>query len=204
MFKGKLMLRTSVVFLLCFSASSRQILAVETKLATKAAAQTITLDSLIQKVVADGYYGELPDRIARSVNIPDNAPYRGVGVTSDQATDGMGRYFKVLLEKVSGSDEVKPLGLELDTAHRWPGNAEHYVFHASLDGKLENASFIGGKIDEQGKVVKGSGQCVEKDINSPEIKDRFKHELDLWLKKTCLKNEWRSAAIVDGMLQKKP
>ena len=197
------MLWTVVIFLLSFGGPSRRIEAAETKSATKASAKTITLDTLIQNVIAGGRYGELPDRIANSIKIPENTPYRGVRVSADQTTDGMNHNFKVLLEKTPDSGEVKPVGLELDNTRKWPGNSEIYWLHASLDGKLENASYIHGKTDEQGSAVKGSGDFVEKDVNSSEIKDRFKHELDLWLKKTSLKKEWRSADIVEGVLQKK-
>ncbi len=181
----------AVIFLLNFAVEA------------KATAKTVTLDSFIQKVLASGRYGELPERIANSIKIPENAPYRGLRLTADQTSDEMNHNFKVLLEKTSGSNRVKPVGLELDTIYKWPGNHEGYLLHVSLDGKLENASYIHGKTDAQGNSVKGSGRFVDKDINSSEIKDRFKHELDLWLKKTYLKKEWRSAEIVEGELKKK-
>lgn len=40
-------------------------------------------------------------------------------------------------------------------------------------------------------------------VNSPEIKKRFQHELDLWLKRSYLKKEWKSAEFVNGALKKK-
>lgn len=169
---------------------------------TASHAETTPLENRIQEVIAKGRDGELPSPIAASVNIPGNAPYRGARVAAEQATDSMSHNFKVLVERASDSDAVKPVGLELDTAKRWPGNSEGNIFHASLDGKLEDASCIRGKIDEQGKGVKGSGEFVAKDIHLPDVKKRFQHELDFWLKKAYLKKEWRSAELSDGELKK--
>ncbi len=193
------MLQTAVVLALCVGGASRDSLAVE----TKAAGKTVTLNDLMQKVISGGETGQLPGPIADSISVPKGVPYRGVGVYMDQATDGLDHAVRVLIEKSSDSAAVKPLVLVFQTGRKWPGNAEFNWFHASLDGRLKNASFTHGKRDEQGKIIKGSGGRVEQDINSPEIKDRFKHELDLWLKKSYLKKEWASAEFIDGVLQKK-
>lgn len=193
------MLQTAIILVLCFAGTSRNSLAVETKTAGK----TVTLADLIQKVISGGETGQLPGPIADSISVPKGVPYRGVGVYMDQATDGMDHTVRVLMERLPNSSAVKPLVLVFQTGRKWSRNAEQYWFHASLDGKLENASFTHGKRDEQDKAIKGSGGRVDQDINSPEIKDRFKHELDLWLRKSHLKKEWKSVEFLDGMLHKK-
>lgn len=161
----------------------------------------LTLENVIQEVVANGRDGVLPDRIAASVKMPENAPYRGARVSEEQATDGMSHNFQVLVSKEPDSDALKPVELAINTMKRWPGNSEAYNFHISLDGKLEDASYIHGKRDEEGRSVKGSGQFVTKDVDSSDIKKRFRHELDFWLKKAYRRKEWRSAEISDGELK---
>lgn len=170
--------------------------------ATKAADKAISLDALIQKVMEAGRDGALPRFIATAIGIPENTPYRGARIPDDQAKDEMDHVIKVLVDKQSESDVGKPLGLEFNTARDWPGNNEFYYFHASLDGQLENAAFQRGKRDDAGKAIKGSGHITTKDVNSSEIKKRFQRELGCWLKKSCLKKEWRSADISDGELKK--
>ena len=52
-------------------------------------------------------------------------------------------------------------------------------------------------------MIHDNGTTEDKDITVLDIKRRFQHELDLWLKKTYLRKEWRSAEFADGALQKK-
>lgn len=164
--------------------------------------KSIALDALIQKVMAAGRDGALPRAIAVAVGVPENAPYRGARIAVEQAGDGLDHVIKVLVDKSSDSDVGKPVGLELRTGRYWPGNNEFYNYHASLDGQLENAAYQLVKMDAEEKAIRGSGHFITKDVNSREIKKRFQRELDCWLKKSCLKKEWRSADLSDGELKK--
>lgn len=168
----------------------------------KAVRKSPRLDAIVQDVVANGRDGVLPGPIAATVGITGSAPYRGARIPADQATDGMDHVIKVLVEKTSEDDPGKPVGLELSAGRDSPGMMDTYHYHVSLDGKLENASLITGKTDENGRAIKGSGEAIAKDVESSDVKKRFQHELDVWLKRSYLKKEWRSAAISDGGLKK--
>lgn len=167
---------------------------------TKAAPKAMTLSSFIQATLVNGFPARLPGSIAEQVGIAREAPYYGLAVESDQAIDSMYHSFRVMADL---SDETKPVGLLLETAYDWPGNSETYWYRTLLNGKLEKVVVLHGKRDEAGKSIKGAGIITEKDINAPEIKQRFQHELDLWLKKAYLKKEWHSAEFSGGSLKKK-
>ena len=162
-------------------------------------AKTVTLKSFVDAALAHGFPSKLPGPIADYSGIASEAPYYGLAISSDQATDSMFHSFRVITDS---SEEPKPVLLLLGSTYKWSGNVETYSYRVSLDGKLERVVVNPGKLDEQGQSIKGSGTTTEKDINSPEIKGRFQHELDLWLKKTYLKKEWRSAEFSQGSLKK--
>jgi|CXWL01.1.fsa_nt_gi hypothetical protein len=52
----------------------------------------------------------------------------------------------------------------------------------NLEGKLEKTVSSQGKLDENGKAIKGSGVKFEQDIDSPEVKKAFDAEMSYWLK----------------------
>jgi hypothetical protein len=126
LFKGHAMSLITAVVALSIAAASA---------ATKAADKGISLDSLIQNVVANGRDGALPGPIAASIGIPENTPYRGVRVPADQATDGTDHVIKVLVEKSAEGDALKAACLELNTGQTRTADQDHYLYHASLDGK---------------------------------------------------------------------
>ena len=115
--------------------------------------------------------------------------------SSVQTSDDMKHLFEVMVE--SSTDAPKATGLVLMTSRKHLGISEAYWYRATSDGKLEKAVLVSFKINEEGPAT-----ATQEDINSPEIKDRFQHELDLWLKKIYLKKEWRSTEFSGGALKK--
>lgn len=163
------------------------------------AAKTVTLKSFVDAALVNGFPAKLPGPVAEYIGIEKEAPYYGLAISTDQATDGMFHSFQVIADSL---EEPKPVILLFGSTYKWPGNKESYSYRVSLSGRLERVVVLHGKMDDQGRSVKGSGTTTEKDINSPEIKERFQHELNLWLKKTYLKKEWRSAEFSQGSLKK--
>ena len=100
-------------------------------------------------------------------------------------------------------ESQRPKNLVFQAERRTPGRKEGYWFRASVEGVLQKATLLDAKLDESGKGIKGSGVPTSQDIEAPETKKRFQHELDLWLKKSYLKKEWRNAEFSGGVLTKK-
>ncbi len=206
--KGEVSMRCIVLLLmLIVSWSTGEASASETLISKnnqiKSPPKISKLEVFALKAMSSGMPGRVPGPIAGLIGVREDFPTTNLRVTGEQTTDNIYRLFKVMIEKLSDAAAAKPVGIVLVTDYRWPGNDEGYWFHASLDGKLEKVIAIPGKLDAQGNEIKGSATAIEKDINSPEIKERFQHELDLWLKKSYLKKEWKSAEFVDGVLKKK-
>lgn len=177
--------------------------AAQTKRAGKDSVKALTLQAFIQAVLLNGRHSRIAGPIAELIGVPRDAPTRLVRIPEDQATDGIYHVAHVMTELPSDTPSTEPAGLALHSSYDWPGNSESYWFRVSIGGELERAVTIHGKRDEQGKSIKGSGTTAEKDIDSPEIKRRFRHEMDLWLKRAYLKKEWRSAEFSQGELKMK-
>ncbi len=186
---------------------TRQTFAVDTKASPersqKISGRVLTLDTFIEKVLADGSESRIPSPLAELIGVTKDIPALDEEILENQATDAMYHLFHLMAERASDTGEARPFGLALHSVREWPEKSEGYWFRASLKGKLEKAIIISGKRDEQGQAIKGTGTTAEKDVNSSEIKKRFQHELDLWLKKSYLKKEWKSAEFVAGVLKKK-
>lgn len=171
-------------------------------LAALAVAKPLSLESFIQQVLRGGAQGTLPRPIGALIDLSSDAPYFGVIVHDEQTRDGRGSTFRVMMS--TASESSNPTGLVLETTWRYASRDEGYWFRASLAGALEKAVMIDGKRDKDGKAIKGSGKAVPKDIQSADIKSRFKQEMDFWLKRGRLKTEWRSAEFSGGVLTKTP
>jgi hypothetical protein len=196
------MFRITLLFLaLCLAATRQTSAAKARKISSEAATSisVVTLKSFVDMTLVDGFLAKLPGPIAEHVGVERETPYYGLAISSDQATDGMFHSFQVITDS---SEDPKPVILLLGSTYKWPGNVESYSYRVSLGGKLERVVVNPGKLDEYGRSIKGSGGTIEKDINAPEIKERFQHELDLWLKRTHLKKEWRSTKFSWGSLKK--
>lgn len=167
-------------------------------LAAIAMAKPLPLEDFVQQVLRGGAQGTLPRPIGALIDLPSDAPYLGVIVHDEQTRDGRGSTFRVMMSSSSGAGS--PTGLVLETTWRHASRDEGYWFRASLAGDLEKAVMIDGRRDKDGKAIKGSGKVVPKDVQSADIRARFKQEMDLWLKRGRLKKKWRSAEFSGGVL----
>lgn len=176
--------------------------AVSLAFAADAPPKTQALADFVDQVVSDGIEYRFPSPIAALIGVPSEIPSLNYDVKQEQTTDGMSHGFNVLARPDPASGEAKPVGLVFDLEQKVRGGHELYYFRASLTGKLEKVAVINGKDDAQGHAIKGAGSSSERDIRSSEIKKKFQHELDLWLKRAYLKKEWRSAEFSNGVLKK--
>jgi len=164
----------------------------------------VTLEILERRSLSDGLPNRVPGPIAGLLDVPPNIPVHQFKVSKDQSSDGMSHMLKVMVELSTTTPPVpvRPLGLVLFANRVQDGALKGYWYRASLDGTLERAVLIEGKTNQEGVALKGSGGATEQDIKAPAVKAAFQHELDLWLKKSALKKEWRAAEFSDGGLRK--
>lgn len=160
-------------------------------------AAAATLAEFVELAVSDCAAGLVPGPIAKLIDVPRDAPACNFSVRREQVNDEMHHLFQVLIE----TDTMKPVGLVLSSDREWSGRSDGRSFRASLAGRLEKAIVIHGKRDEQGESIRGSGTVEEENIGSKETRRRFQHELDLWLKRSYLRKEWRSGEFSEGKLK---
>jgi hypothetical protein len=139
-----------------------------------------------------GEHGICPDIVGKLIDIPSNQDVRSLDIPNELTTDNL--YHGTSIAVDESANPPKALKLIFSTTHSWDDNSEDYHFKTNLNGKLEKVVSIFGKINPAGESVKGSGQVSEKDITSPEIKERFRHELDFWLKGAYRKKAAKPAA----------
>lgn len=161
----------------------------------------VSFEEFARLVVQVGGLNRVPGLIAQRLDVTPDHPIHWVEVTESQATDGLFHEFKSLV-KVAKDQPPEPVGVLLLTYFSKDGRDESRWYRVSLDGTLEKAFVIRGKVDAQRKGVKGSGTAEFLDVASPDTRKRFQHELDLWLKRAHLKKEWRSAEFSEGALKK--
>jgi hypothetical protein len=77
-------------------------------------------------------------------------------------------------------------------------DSESLYYRFSLDGKLEYASIMRGKFDDNHKPISGSGVNTARDIHSPEVQREFKSELAYWTKEWAKQEQNKSALTGSG------
>lgn len=56
-------------------------------------------------------------------------------------------------------------------------------YRSAVDGTLEKAARLDGRLDRDGKPIRGSGSVTHLDVGSAEVRDQFRDRvLDFWLK----------------------
>ena len=91
----------------------------------------------------------------------------------------------VVLEDHAATDVTitpKPVCAYLAKTKSNDHDRETLYYRVNLNGKLEKAVHVRGKLDDNGKIIRGSGTKVDEDINSPEVKKAFDAEMTYWLK----------------------
>lgn len=143
----------------------------------------ITLEQLVQELQAQGEVTQLPAVLAKLTGFPEGSLEKGVEVLASETTDSLGRRVGVVFSNAGSADATSPAGLFWSTALRVDRRSEAYDYNTALDGTLKKAVRVDGQRDENGRPVRGAGKATELDLQSPEVRDRFRSDvLDFWLK----------------------
>lgn len=142
----------------------------------------LTLEQFRAKLMAEGKNMQLPQIIAKVVELPLHDETRSLVVDEKGTSDA--RYRKadlLLLREPDGT--LKPATLHWSMELREDGRETDYDYRTALDGSLEKAIRLDVRLDENGKPVKGSGSLTRLDVASKEVRDEFQDRiLGFWLK----------------------
>lgn len=146
--------------------------------------------------------------LAQDLDLPDPSSTRNIDAApkwaieesrqEEEVTDNWLHSCSVLLEKSSEGIEI-PTKLLFQARLQSGRDSTTYHLKTDLEGRLEKAEVNHGKLDEEGKPIRGSAVNATAflDIDSPEAKSRLKHELDLWLLGKYLKPKVRKKHLSD-------
>lgn len=156
------------------------------------------LERFIGEAPVRGTPNRVPGAIGKMIDVSPDTPAYIIVVSTAQSSDQMSHVFHLMIE-LSDTGAQKPIGLVLLANQTGSEISESHYFRASLDGKLAKVGVVRFRPDDTANPA----TTAEADLTSSDIKNRFQHELDLWLKKSYLKKEWRNAEFSGGVLTKK-
>lgn len=164
--------------------SSKPPAANEDKPNQKTKAKIRTLDELIQKLLKKGYISRttISGTQARSLGFIEDKPARFFVVPPDRSVDGWKHVALVPLEIIE--EKEKPLAIIFSKTKEDREDLALNVryFKLSMNGKLELAWSVTGKLHEDMTPVTGSGTEDFPDIDSPSVQEGLQREMDFWLK----------------------
>lgn len=142
----------------------------------------LRLTEFVEKLLAHGEETRLPPVLAKLMEFPADAETKkGLGAEPSDTNDGIDRSADVVMKLIEGKTE--PVGLYWTTNRKSSGVSESYDFHSTLDGDLKKVVRVTNQIDEDGKVVRGSGKAVNLDVHDRDVRGRFQRDvLDFWLR----------------------
>ncbi len=140
----------------------------------------ITFHQFIQNMLETGADYSFDAGRSGFLEVPSGAPSKTA--ESDENSDNFTRSSYLVLNP--SAEKPEPLCVVFHAGKEDLPNREEagYYFRLTPGGVLEKAFKSQIKLDEKGEAVLGSGVVTPKDISSVEIKERFKHELNFWLK----------------------
>lgn len=117
-------------------------------------------------------------------------------ISPDQALDGLDHYFWVLVDK-----QFKPKWVLLYAKHTYGNSSDRFYLRLTLDGKLASVTLVHAEFEHgkwEAKVI------TPKTPASPDAQRLAFQELELWLRRTFLREEWRDGVFSNGELIKAP
>ena len=141
-----------------------------------------SLDQLLKKLLKDGEAGAISPGRAKLVGLEPGTTSQALSVGHDEATDEIDHTAELVLDPAA--PVPAPYRFLFRGGREEPEKKENWAqyFRADLKGHLEFSVRSHGRLDEQGKPIRGSGVAEPVDIASPEVRKAFQHELDFWLK----------------------
>ncbi|MBI5882335.1 MAG: hypothetical protein HZB91_04440 [Elusimicrobia bacterium] len=149
--------------------------------------QGLTLTEFINKVLTEGDDNDFLPATAQVLGLEPGHKTKAFEKLEDKCADKRYRTVDVVVEKVPGSNQLKPACVILLAKRTLPGAAEHEWFRLKPDGSIEKAYRTTGKLTADGHGVPGS--AVDMDFDPDEAKALLKRELDFWLKGIGLKKQ---------------
>lgn len=144
---------------------------------------------LVDFMMAQGQDARFGENIAPVIGLPGARPTKGDNIRSRKVyKERGGLNCSVVYEESPEATEYggkRPICIVLEVSKRSTQDTEGKFYRLSLNGQLEQVIHAHGKIDENGKAVRGSAVNTTADINSPEVKKAFAAEMaDVrqWLK----------------------
>jgi len=144
-----------------------------------AASTDTTLSSLQQSALAKRNLGPFAPDISQALNFQDKAWTYGLGFSTAQTTDNLSHGFFVVVES-SGSR--KPSDLIFMSSSDQPTLNEVFYYRTTLDGDLRTVLRLAIPKDKAGALRKADAEGELLEVADAAVQDRFKHELDFWLK----------------------
>lgn len=142
----------------------------------------LTVEGLVTQVLEKGWEIIYPAPLAKVAGVPTGARAKELIAQRGSSLDDMGRSVQVILDPAADPKAPKPLHLFFSAGKKTGNLQETFEFRAGPGGELELALATRLETDEKGRVVRGSGVPPRPDIKAPEVQERFRRELDFWLK----------------------
>lgn len=139
------------------------------------------MKKFVAHVLEEGMSESLPSALVAAYELPDGLDGRVLQIPAAETTDDLLHAFNAL---VLEDEPTKAKNLIL-LARKQAGDGRNTEFHAfvcAADGTLLKAVRSAWKNDSEGQAVGATASHRPLNISSPEIRARFRHELDFWLK----------------------
>ncbi|MFA6319189.1 MAG: hypothetical protein WC943_17385 [Elusimicrobiota bacterium] len=161
-----------------------------------------TLEAFIQQALTNGDDNDFGPNLSRILDLKPNHRTKGFERLREMCADDRDRSVDVVVEKVSDSEQLKPVWVIFFAKRVLSRATDSVWFKLRPDGSIEKALRSTGKITEDGHGVPGSGVAV--DLDSDEARRLLKREFDFWLKGIGLKKKAGPAAPVKAAPSSKP
>lgn len=146
-------------------------------------AREITLAEFVEKLKREGELTQFPAVLKKIMDFPSASTKKTLAAEVHETTDGASRLANIVFDLPDSGDEPVPIGLYWSSRLEVARTSESYDYRTTLDGVLKKATRIDGRLDENGKAVRGGGKLTQLDVKSQVVQERFKREvLDFWLR----------------------
>lgn len=147
-------------------------------------ASELGVDALVADILTSGSEKSYHEGISGLLGLPLGAKAKRKTVQRKESADGLLRCVDVLLDPSTTTPRVMHLVLRSDWKDIAKGEGKTLYLRLNGHGVLEKAFESPGKIDTQGRDIRGSGvgKTIDLDIRAPQTKLLLQRELDFWLK----------------------
>lgn len=143
----------------------------------------LTAEQFARKLASEGQRTQFLPVIAKLVDLDPDVENRILSLEASRTTDGWGRLARVILQPTGPEGAMEPASLFWSLELEADGRKESYNYRSAVDGTLEKAARLDGRLDRDGKPIRGSGSVTHLDVGSAEVREMFRDRvLGFWLK----------------------